>query len=54
MHTKLTTAICAALTAMALPATAEKRPETTSGVAAPDLKERRQRRASVGGFEIFF
>lgn len=37
MNTKLTTAICAALTAIALPATAEKKPEPTSGVAAPDL-----------------
>jgi hypothetical protein len=54
MNTKLTTAICAAMTAIALPETAEKKPETTSGVAAPDLKERRQRRASVGGFEVFF
>lgn len=54
MNTKLTTAICVALTAIALPATAEKKPETTSGVAAPDLKEERpQRRASVGGFEVF-
>jgi hypothetical protein len=38
MNTKLTTAICAAMTAIALPETAEKKPETTSGVAAQILR----------------